>query len=239
MNKYIIPYVLMLALTACQIGDQKSTEPEFPNPRQAQTEPAEGGLISNIFRKKAPKAILLPPDLVSSASDRARENHEQASLLKQQQVLPEVTGAEIVNQNGKRWLRVETDPQEVWNKLVDFWADLQINLVESQPATGFMETGWIDVNAPAEGEGLSFAKLFNRITGVGSLYDKYQIRLERESDKVTRVFISHQSTERKAIHYTGSQRSSDLEWVTGQSEEKVAQLLQTMVLLFEGGRDSA
>ncbi len=239
MNKYIIPFVLMLALTACNFGGQKTTEPKFPNPRQAQTDPAEGGLFSTLFRRKAPQSIILPPDLVSSASDRARENHEQASLLKQQQVLPEVTGAEIISEKGKRWLRVETDPQEVWDKLVDFWAELQVNLVESQPAAGIMETSWIDVNAPAEGEGLSFAKLLNRITGVGSLYDKYQIRLERESDKVTRVFVSHQSTERKAIHYTGSQRNSELEWVTGQSEEKVAQLLQTMVLLFEGGRDSA
>ena len=233
MNKYIIPFMLVLALTACQFGGEKTAAPKFPNPRQAQAEPVEGGLFSTLFRRKVPQSIMLPPDLVSSSSDRARENHEQASQLKQQQVLPEVTGAEIVSENGKRWLRVETGPQEVWDKLVDFWAELRVNLVESQPAAGIMETGWIDVNAPAEGEGLSFARLLNRITGVGSLYDKYQIRLERESDTVTRVFVSHQSTERKAIDHIGSQRNTDLEWVSGQSKEKVAQLLQTMVLLFE------
>ena len=240
MNKYIIPLVLVLALTACQSGSEKSASREMPRSIHANTDsPEEGGLFSAFFKKRAPKAILLPPDLVSSASDRARENHEQASLLDQQQVLPEVTGAQIVSENGKRWLRVETDPQEVWDRLVDFWTVLEVELVVSQPAAGLMETDWIDRNAPAEGEGLSIAKLFNRVTGKGSLLDKYRVRIERESDSVTRVFISHRFTERKEKEFSSPHRITQWEWVSGENEENVAQLLQTMVLLFEGGRGPA
>ena len=235
MNKYIISLVLVLALTACQSGNEKISAPDIHRSKH-DIEPGEGRLFSTFFKKKAPKAILLPPDLVSSASDRARENHEQASLLKQHQVLPEVAGAEIVRENGKRWLRVETDPQEVWDKLVDFWAVLEVDLVMSQPAAGLMETDWIDRNAPAEGEGLSLARLLNRITGAGALLDKYRVRIERESVNITRVFVSHRYSERKEIESSSPQRNAQWEWVSGESEENVAQLLQTMVLLFEGGR---
>lgn len=239
MNKCIIPLVLALALTACQSGGEKTTPQKPPRSKHADIEPVEGGLFSNFFKQKAPKAILLPPDLVSTASDRARENHEQASLLKSQQVLPTVTGAEIVNENGKRWLRVEADPQAVWDKLVEFWTVLEIELVESQPAAGLMETDWIDRNDPDDGEGRSFAKMFNRITGAGAVLDKYRIRIERESDQATRVFVNHRYTERKEIEFSSPQRITQWEWVSGESDENVAQLLQTMVLLFEGDGGSA
>ena len=239
MNKYIIPFALVLVVTACQSGGERtSSAPDFPRSKHVDIEPGEGRLFSSFFKKKAPKTILLPPDLVSSASDKARENHEQASLLKQQQVLPDVTGAEIVKENGKRWLRVETGPQEVWDKLVDFWAVLEVGLVVSQPVAGLMETDWIDRNAPAEGEGLSIARLFNRITGAGALLDKYRVRIERESEKVTLVFISHRYSERKEIVSATPQRNAQWDWVSGESEENVAQLLQTMLLLFKKGGGS-
>ncbi|MDE0096166.1 MAG: outer membrane protein assembly factor BamC [Gammaproteobacteria bacterium] len=201
-------------------------------------DPAVGGMFSSFFRKRSSSAILLPPDLVSSASDKVRENHEDAKLNRQQQVLPEVTGASVIIEDGNRWLRVETGPQDVWDRLVEFWAEQQIGLVESQPAAGLMETDWIDRNAPSEGEGLSIARLFSRITGAGTLLDKFRIRIERESDRITRVFVSHRSTERKEINLS-SRKNSELEWVSGQSDEREAQLLQVLVQLFVGLKESA
>lgn len=239
MNKCIISLLLALALVACQSSGERTTTHKPTTSRHADIEPVEGGLFSDFFKQKAPKAILLPPDLVSSASDKAQENHEQASLLKSQQVLPTVAGAEIVNQNGERWLRVEADPQAVWDKLVDFWAVLEIELVVSQPAAGLMETDWIDRNDPDDGEGQSIAKFFDRITGAGVLLDKYRIRLERESEQATRIFVDHRYAERKEVVESSRHRNAEWEWVSGESDENVARLLQTMVLLFEGDGGSA
>lgn len=230
--KHLVLILLVLALAACQFGGEKSNSPPVSK-KQIDHDPATGGLFSSIFRKKPSKTILLPPDLISSASDKVRENHEEANLNRQQQVLPEVTGAKVIIHDDKRWLRVETGPQAVWDRLVEFWAEQQIGLVESQPAAGLMETDWIDRNSPSEGEGLSIAKLFSRITGAGALLDKFRIRIERESDRTTRIFVSHRSTERKEINLS-SRKNSQLEWVSGQSDEKEAQLLQVLVQLFVG-----
>lgn len=241
MSRHLILILTAFALAACQFSGDNSKSKEIPPPRSGQKSSdnsGEGRLFAYIFRKKPPKSILLPPDLVSSAGDAAQKNHEQAQTLLGQQVLPDVTGARIVTQDGRRWLRVESDAQAVWDKLVEFWAGLQIDLVESQPTAGLMETDWIDINAPEEEEGVSIARLFGRLTGAGAAYDKYLVRLERELNEVTRVFVSHRSTERKEIQLSSTYRDTRWEWVSGENDEKSARLLQTLVLMFRGREDS-
>ncbi len=238
MNKQIIiPIVLSLAMMACQSDGKIVASPETHKQDREAHAPGSGSLFDVFFKKKASKGILLPPDLISDASNKARENHEQSQSLRNQ-VLPEVVGAEVVIEDGVRWLRVEDDAQAVWDKLIHFWADLQVGLENNQPSAGMMQTEWIDTSDRVSSGGFSIVRLFNRITGIGSLYDRYQIRLEREADEVTRVFVSHQSTERQELHYTATERNSKIEWVSSQNEEKAAQLLQVIVLLFQETENS-
>ena len=236
MRQLIVIALLTLTLTACQSGGGKAPEPEQSTAKKIGDAPTEGGIFDSLLSKKKPRAILLPPDLVGDANDKVRENHEHASLLESQQVLPEVAGASVMNSDGRRWLRVEADAQEVWERLAEFWAAEQIDLVEFQPAAGLMETDWIDTNTMSQKEEDSaFAKFFNRIAGRGTSFDKYKIRLEREAEAVTRIYVSHRSSERKESQFNSPQKITQWEWVEGDSdEEKVAQLLQVMVLLFEG-----
>ena len=228
--------LLTLTFTACQSGGGKEPESQPTSGKKIGDGPAEGGIFSSLIKKKQPRAILLPPDLVGDANEKVRENHEQANILESQRVLPEIAGASVMSADGRRWLRVEADAQEVWDRLTEFWAEEQIDLVEFQPAAGLMETDWIDTNTMSEEENNSaFAKLFDRIAGRGTSFDKYKIRLERESEDVTRVYVSHRSSERKESQFNSPQKVTQWEWVEGDSdEEKVAQLLQVMVLLFEG-----
>ncbi len=236
LRQLIVIALITLSFTACQSGGGKAPEPQQSSAKKIGDGPTEGGIFSSMIKKKQPRAILLPPDLVGEANDKVRENHEQASILENQRVLPEVAGASVMNADGRRWLRVEADAQEVWDRLAEFWAEEQVDLVEFQPAAGLMETDWIDTNIMSEAENNgAFAKLFDRIAGRGTSFDKYKIRLERESDDVTRVYVSHRSSERKESQYNSPQKITQWEWVEGDSDqEKVAQLLQVMVLLFEG-----
>lgn len=231
MRYCLVPILFTLSLAACQSGGGGVLDTS--SSKKVGEASVEGGLFSSIFRSRQTRAILLPPDLVSSASDKVRANHEQASS--DEVVLPEVTGAEIVNENGKRWLRVDTGPQAVWDKLVEFWADEQVDLVERKPAAGLMETDWIEnLKLSGTDQRQSIVRLFDRITGAGISFDKFRIRLERESELGTRVYVTHRATERKESRFS-PQKITQWEWVEKDSdEEKVAQLLQVMVLLFRG-----
>ena len=192
-------------------------------------------MFSSIFKGKEPRAIMLPPDLVSSANETVRENHEAAEKQVKERVLPQITAASVVNDGERRWLRVETDAQAVWDTLADFWAGEQIDLVEFKPAAGLMETDWVENNnLSEEDEGRNIARMFNRLTGQGVTFDKYKVRLERESDGVTLVYVTHRATARVEKQFSSGQKITEWEWVEKDSdEEKVAQLLQVMVLLFE------
>lgn len=240
MLKPIIIVLLALAITGCQSGSGQQEDNERGSPKKIGEAP-EGGLFSSVFDKGPSKSIVLPPDLVSSANETVKQNHEEGTLARSEQVLPDVVGATIINEEGNRWLRVDTNAQAVWDTLADFWAAEQVDLVEYKPAAGLMETDWFETSARSErDENRKLAALFDRITGAGISYDKFKLRLEKDGDEVTNIYVTHRSSKRLESDYSGK-KVTDWRWVEGDSDdEKVAQLLQVMVLLFEtGGQNPA
>jgi len=230
MSKVLVLLFTLLLLVGCKSSPQESAD---NGGRKIGSDTEGGGLFSSIFKGASPKSIALPPDLVSTANDKVLENHKQAEVASGEQVLPSVIGAKVVNQGGERWLEVEADAQEVWDTLADFWAVEQIDLVEFKPAAGLMETDWVSASAAAEKKGV-FSRLFNRVAGKGTSFDKYKIRLERDEDEITKIFVTHRFTEKKESNFNSQVRLTQWEWIEGESDqEKVAQLLQVMVLLFE------
>jgi len=239
MSKSIKILLLALMLAGCQSGSNSSKQPdgEPSSPKKIGSADETGGsLFSSIFNKGPQKSIVLPPDLVSSANEQVRQNHEEGAVARRQEVLPEVIGATVINEQGRRWLRVDSNAQTVWDTLADFWAAEQVDLIEYQPAAGIMETDWIETSELSEADKKrTVALMFDRIAGTGVSYDKYKIRLEKEGQDVTSVFVTHRSTERKESDFA-NKKVTQWEWVENDSDqEKIAQLLQVMVLLFASG----
>lgn len=242
MYKMIISVLLALALVGCQSSGSGKSDSEPNSGRKIGDSPESGSLFSSVFTRKQSQSIALPPDLVSSASDQVQANHARSEADKKNRVLPEVVAARIVGDGDKRWLRVDSDAQNVWDTLADFWAAEQVELVEYRPAAGQMETDWISANSrTSEGTRGEFIKtLFNRAVGQGVVFDKFKIRLERIGDNSTDVYVSHRSTEKQQAATISQQKLTQYEWVdTGGDPEKVAQLLQVMVLLFESSDTTA
>jgi len=189
-------------------------------------------------QQRAGKSLMLPPDLLESSNETVSENYTNNQKESQQRVLPEVIGAKIVSEGTNRWLEIEADAQHVWDRIMDYWAQEQVTLVKFNPAAGIMATEWIE-DTVIVGNGSSRVKnlikeMFNRITGHGIAYDKYLIRLERVGVNLTRVYISHQATVKKEREAHSLKKLTNFEWVQIEDNpEKVAELLQLIVLLFD------
>ena len=183
-------------------------------------------------------SLALPPDLLESSNETVSENYASSQKGSQQQVLPEVVGAKIISEGDNRWLEVETDAQQVWDRIANYWAEEQVPLVNFNPAAGIMETDWIE-DAVVAGDGSSKVKnitkeLFNRVTGQGIAHDKYLIRLERGGENLTRVYVSHRATVKKEQEGRSPKKIANFDWVqVADNPEKVAEFLQLIVLLFD------
>jgi len=237
MSRIVILIALSMLLAGCQSSSGESGGNDTYSSKKPGDSAESGGLFSEIFDKSTPKTIALPPDLISKSNSKVKENHDRAETERNsERVLPEIVGTRLVTaEDGTKWLEVESDAQAVWDTLVEFWAEAEVDLVGYQPASGIMETDWIATDRPAKGDEPGvFASMFNLVIGKGTSFDKYKVRLDRGGDNLTKLYVTHRSTTKKESNYTAGAKVTEWEWVEGDSDaEKVAQLLQVMVLIFE------
>ena len=187
----------------------------------------------------------VPPDLLASANEKVRANNSAASASATgtgtgtggQRVLPEVIGATIQTDADKSWLEIDADAEVVWRKLTEFWAFQEIDLVEYLPESGLMETDWFvkkSDNTSGKTIGAIAVDLLEAFTARRTALDKFTLRLQRRESGGTNLFVTHRGREKIAKEHNSQQKPVEYEWVEReQSSEKIAQLLQTIVLLFE------
>lgn len=158
-----------------------------------------------------------------------------------ERVLPTIIGAEIQSDDERSWLEIDAGAEVVWKKLTEFWAFQEIDLVEYRPQAGVMETDWFARNSKrAEKPGLSAVavQLFDALVSRRTSVDKFTIRLERDGAERTRLFVTHRAQEKVARELRDLDKTVEFQWVErAQDPEKIAQLLQAIVLLFDSSAD--
>lgn len=211
-----------------------------PKPEQAgdeSPESAEGALFA-AAQDYNRSALEIPPDLLQSAGERVQAN-AAAGVAGPERVLPQITGASIHSEAGKSWLEIDADAEAVWKKLTEFWALQEIDLVEYQPQAGIMATDWFAKKPNRSGKAISAiaVDLFNALVSRRTAVDKFTLRLARDEDDAgarTRIFVTHRAREKVAQELDDIDKTVEFNWVERDEDpEKVAQLLQTIVLLFD------
>jgi outer membrane protein assembly factor BamC len=112
-------------------------------------------------------------------------NWTEATAAPADEVLPRFADMRVRSQNGARWLEVDADAAALWPKMRDFWQQAGIDVVDTEPELGIMQTGWV----VPRGQGLS----------AEALRDSFRLRLERRDADTTSVYITHRGAMRTAV----------------------------------------
>ena len=147
-----------------------------------------------------------PPELVTpewqesltipqTANDRVSALETYGKAL-DASVAPEFIDVSLRREGDLRWLEAEVDPVNVWPLLRSFWADQGVILSKDIPSTGVMETDWIEQIDSSVG-GLTASR------EVAAQRSRYRLRIEREPNAVTSIFLSQRRVELQNITERG------------------------------------
>ena len=147
------------------------------------------------------KPLELPPDLSSFDSASSFDlpesiQGEDPQVRDKVPVLARVDSLQLNGEGDVYWLSVDEPPEDLYQKIKNFWAFEGYGLVIDEPVIGIMQTEWI---YKEEGASLKEAVWYERLFATEDLsgtQDQFRTRIERdESEGRSRVYITHRGTE--------------------------------------------
>ncbi|WP_197019177.1 outer membrane protein assembly factor BamC [Thioalkalivibrio sp. HK1] len=160
-------------------------------------------------------------------------------------VLPSVDSVSIMRNGNRRWLVVEAEPEALWPRLREFWLRQGFTLVKEEPASGVMETDWLERSGDLP-VGLVQSLLSNIskvLYGVG-VRDQYRTRIDRADEPgATEIHISHLGTERifsdgEATGQRHREGVGEMVWKPIAADPGLEAEMLTRMMVFLGLKDS-
>ena len=207
--------------------------------------------------QQAEKNLELPPDLTSSRfNDRMavldnfagvgtnyseyvvdRNLRGQGGAMRTGgSVLPANPDMRIERDGDVRWLVVKADPDALWDRVLDFWQDQGVILVEQDPEVGLMQTDWLE-NLGNLGSDIITKTLSGIMPGMydTGFRDAYRLRFER-SGELTEIFMTHYGMEQKL---TGSEldRVRDTIWEKRERDPELEVVMLRRLMIFLGAAE--
>jgi outer membrane protein assembly factor BamC len=199
-------------------------------------------------QREASENLELPPDLAGASFDDALdipgasgtatyssyagERTARAGLAASGAVLPEVQGVSLRRAGERRWLQVDAPPKAVWPEVIAFWRQQGIVLEEQNPATGLMQTGWLENRAEVRTDFITrqMRKVLDGMYST-STRDQYRIRLDAgPTPDTTEVYLTHTGMEERLVRNTVGEGATTV-WEPAPSDpDKEAVMLRRLML---------
>ena len=189
--------------------------------------------------KQAEENLEIPPDLTkgsiegadtasatrssgaatySDYVDERKRNTPTAGTAEGTRVLPRIEDVTVKRDGDQRWLVVQAPADEVWHKIIAFWQENKVPLLEQDPSVGIMRTHWIEHRADSN---------------AAATRNQYRVRLEEgEGAGVTEVYLTHRGMEQQLIK-GGTDGDGQPVWAMRPADHGLeAEMLRRMMLFF-------
>lgn len=152
-------------------------------------------------------------------------------------VLPQINDIEVRRDGDVRWLFVGAPVDDVWQNVIDFWQDAGILMLEQDPTVGIMRTSWLENRAEISRDFITdtIRRAFDGLYETGTR-DQYRVRLERDSENATEVYLTHFGMEEQVIQDS----SGDVEntvWVPRERDPELEAEMLRRMMVFMGAAD--
>lgn len=200
---------------------------------------------SKIDYKSAGKSqvpsLEVPPDLTQLTQDTrynvpggvasaaAMQANAQAVKPEASRVAANQVGDVRIERDGKQhWLVIKRPPDKLWEPVRDFWLESGFIFVTEDRQLGIMETDWAENRAklPQDVIRKTLGKVFDSLYST-SERDKFRIRLEREPDGSTNIYVTHRGMEEV---YTSSQKDNTIWQPRARDPELETEFLRRLMV---------
>jgi len=205
--------------------------------------------------KQAEQDLEIPPDLTTSSIDDTRMVPDitpsgtatysdyvgerqltapTSGTTGSGEVLPQIENISVKRDGDIRWLVVRATVDDVWYKIISFWHENGILLLEQDPTVGVMRTNWIENRADIKSDFVTdfVRKAFDGAYSAATR-DQYRVRLEEgEEAGVTEVYLTHRGMEEQMIQGTSNEDEQSA-WVIRPTDHGLeAEMMRRMMVYF-------
>ena len=188
-------------------------------------------------------AMTVPDSPASSSATyseflRQQEQHRGGTVTAgagPAKVLPKIESVEFKQDGNQRWLVIAAPADEVWQKVVGFWQENGILLVEQDPAVGVMLTDWIENRANIKSDFItdSVRKVFDGAYSSGTR-DQYRVRLERgRTEGTTELYLTQRGMQEEFFKGTTGETQQS-RWVPRESDPGLESEMLRRLMVYLG-----
>jgi hypothetical protein len=182
-------------------------------------------------------ALELPPDLVDTTEEELKKVASSADATP---VLPKVAGVEIVGSGLQRYLRMDADVGDAWEKTVEFVTRKNYPIFAQNKREGTLETDWVADHTLESTTTTSMRKIFGNVLGKPALSNKYTFWLEHLDDSTTAVHVEHRRLAKEVVESSSYDNNDTIVMQEKSGDEfQLVKVLREMASFFSGGGGSA
>jgi len=181
----------------------------------------------------------MPPELSAPDLRGEMDLPQSYSLQEEQgggqhivQVLPHQANVQVLRDRDLRWLQINAEPEDIWARLRNFWAQQGLDIKKDEPKLGVLETQWAENRADVPGDWVTnlVSKVFKNFYSAPTR-DMFRMRVERGAEQgVTEIFITHYGM---AEIQRGKDEFYETVWQPRPADpELVAEMLNRMMIYF-------